>query len=85
MIHRRDGKTFARVDFLFEPYGVVVEVSGRLGHSAPGERARDAQRRNELQDVGRKVYEYTYDDVMRRGRYVEQTLIVRLHGAGWRR
>ena len=27
--------------------------SGRLGHSSPAERARDAQRRNELQDVGR--------------------------------
>jgi very-short-patch-repair endonuclease len=83
VIHRRDGKTFARVDFLFDPYGVVVEVSGRLGHSSPGERARDAQRRNELQDFGRKVYEYTYDDVMRRARHVEETLIVRLHGAGW--
>jgi very-short-patch-repair endonuclease len=85
VIHRRDGKTFARVDFLFDPYGVVVEVTGRLGHSAPGERARDAQRRNELQDVGRKVYEYTYDDVMRRGRHVEETLVARLHRAGWRR
>ena len=85
VIHRRDGRTFARVDFLFEPLGVVVEVSGRLGHSSPAERARDAQRRNELQDVGRKVYEYTYDDVMRRSRHVEETLLTRLHDAGWRR
>ncbi len=30
VIHRRDGKTFARVDFLFEPFKVVIEVSGRL-------------------------------------------------------
>ena len=27
VIHRRDGSTFARVDFMFDPYGVVVEVS----------------------------------------------------------
>jgi very-short-patch-repair endonuclease len=85
VIHRRGGRTFARVDFLFDPLGVVVEVSGRHGHSSPAERARDAQRRNELQDVGRKVYEYTYDEVMRRSRHVEETLLARLHDAGWRR
>jgi hypothetical protein len=85
VIHRRDGTTFARVDFLFEPYGVVIEVSGRLGHSTPAERARDAQRRNELQDVGRKVYEYTWEDVTRRPAFVERTLVARLHDAGWRR
>jgi len=85
VIHRRDGATFARVDFLFEPYGVVVEVSGQLGHSSPRDRARDAQRRNELQDVGRKVYEYTWDDVTTRPAFVERSLIARLHEAGWRR
>jgi hypothetical protein len=85
VIHRRDGGTFARVDFLFEPYGVVVEVSGQLGHSTPGDRARDAQRRNELQDVGRKVYEYTWADVTTRPAFVERSLIARLHDAGWRR
>jgi Transcriptional regulator, AbiEi antitoxin len=85
VIHRRDGTTFARVDFLFEPYGVVIEVSGQLGHSTPADRARDAQRRNELHDVGRKVYEYTWEDVTRRPSFVERTLVARLHDAGWRR
>jgi very-short-patch-repair endonuclease len=84
-IHQRGGRTFARVDFLFEPFGVVVEVSGRLGHSSPAERARDAQRRNELQDVGRAVYEYTWEDVTRRPTDVERSLTARLHEAGWRR
>ncbi|MET0460731.1 MAG: type IV toxin-antitoxin system AbiEi family antitoxin domain-containing protein [Ilumatobacteraceae bacterium] len=84
-IHQRGGRTFARVDFLFEPFGVVVEVSGRLGHSSPAERARDAQRRNELQDVGRAVYEYTWEDVTKRPADVERTLTARLHHAGWRR
>jgi very-short-patch-repair endonuclease len=77
-IHQRDGRTFARVDFLFEEQGVVVEVSGRKGHSSPSERARDAQRRNELQDAGRSVYEYTWDDVTRRGGWVADTLQARL-------
>jgi very-short-patch-repair endonuclease len=85
VIHRHGSKTFARVDFCFEQYGIVVEVSGRLGHSSPAERARDAQRRNELQDVGRRVFEYTWEDVTRRPGHVERTLVARLHAAGWRR
>jgi hypothetical protein len=85
VVFRRDGRAFARVDFLFEAYRVVVEVSGRRGHSSPAERARDAQRRNELQDVGRAVYEYTWEDVTTRRDYVARTLTERLHRAGWRR
>jgi hypothetical protein len=41
---------------------VVVEVTGQLGHSNPVDRTRDAQRRNELQDLGCRVYEYTWGD-----------------------
>ena len=98
VIHRRDGKTVARVDFLFDPFDVVIEVTGQHGHSSPSERRHDAQRRNELQDVGRKVYEYTWADVTERPEYVERTLRARLcqpnrvtsaevadTGAGWSR
>jgi very-short-patch-repair endonuclease len=81
VIHRRDGRTFARVDFLFDDVGVVVEVSGRKGHSSPSERARDAQRRNELQDAGRAVYEYTWEQVTRRAEWVAATLRARLAAA----
>ena len=81
VVHRKDGRQIARVDFLFEPAGVVVEVSGRLGHSSPAERARDAQRRNELQDIGRRVYEYTWADVTERPGYTRRTLIERLRPA----
>jgi hypothetical protein len=85
VIFQRDGRTYARVDFHFRPYDVVVEVSGRKGHSSPAERARDAQRRNELQDAGQRVYEYTWEDVTERRGDVARTLTVRLHDAGWRR
>ena len=78
VIHRKDGRHIARVDFLFEEAGVVVEVSGRLGHTTPNERARDAQRRNELQDIGRRVFEYTWEDVTQRASMVKRTLIERL-------
>ena len=42
------------------------------------ERARDAQRRNELQDIGRRVYEYTWEDVTERPAFVTRTLLQRL-------
>ncbi len=71
LVHRRDGRTVARVDFCFQSHGLVIEVSGRRGHSSPGERARDAQRRNELQDLGRQVYEFTWEQVTRDGAYVQ--------------
>jgi len=78
VIHRRDGKTYARVDFMFDEQAIVVEVSGRKGHTSPSEGARDAQRRNELQDVGRLVYEYTWEHVTRQGDMVGDTVRTRL-------
>jgi len=72
----------ARVDFLFDEFAVVVEVSGGKGHSSPSERARDAQRRNELQDLGQRVFEYTWEDVTRRGIMVSRTLRSRLRPLG---
>ncbi len=83
VVHRRGGRTFARVDFIFEEQSVVVEVSGRKGHASDAERAKDAQRRNELQDVGRKIYEYTYHQVTREPDYVIRTMHERLsHAVG---
>jgi len=61
--HYDRGKFVARVDFLYEAQGVVVEVSGGRGHSTPSERANDARRRNELQQLGRLVLEFTYEQV----------------------
>ncbi len=75
----RDGdRTVARVDFLYREHGIVVEVSGQLGHATPMERARDAQRRNELQDLGLRVYEFTWADVTRRPGWVIRTMRQRL-------
>ena len=71
----------ARVDFLFDGFDLVVEVTGKKGHSTPLDRQRDAQRRNELQDLGLRVIEYTYDDVVNRPRWVINTLRSRLRPA----
>jgi very-short-patch-repair endonuclease len=80
---RRDGQHVARVDFLFAPYAVVVEVTGRLGHSTPRERDHDAQRRNELTDLGFRVDEYTWRHVTERRAWVIMTMHQRLAAAGW--
>ncbi len=77
-----DQRHVARVDFLFDEFAVVVEVSGGMGHSSPAERAHDAQRRNELQDLGLRVFEYTWDDVTKRSTMVGRTLRARLRPLG---
>lgn len=78
VVFRVDGRHVARVDFLFDSHGVVVEVSGQKGHAGPADRSRDAQRRNELQDLGLRVFEYTFDDVTNRSEMVARTLTARL-------
>jgi len=74
VVHRDDGRHVARVDFLFQEQGVVVEVSGGRGHSTAADRAKDARRRNQLQQIGRTVLEFTYEDVTERETYVLETL-----------
>jgi hypothetical protein len=78
VVFRVGGRHIARVDFLFDEVGVVVEVSGQKGHSSPSERLRDAQRRNELQDLGLRVFEYTYEEVTQQAAMVIRTLRARL-------
>jgi very-short-patch-repair endonuclease len=75
---RSDGRHVARADFLYPEARVVIEVSGRLGHSNPTDRDRDAQRRNELQDLDYRVYEYTWGHLSCQPDYVMATLRQRL-------
>ena len=74
VVHRRAGRHVARVDFLYEREGIVVEVSGGRGHSSAADRASDARRRNELQRLGRLVLEFTYEDMTTRAIYVADAL-----------
>jgi hypothetical protein len=74
VVHRAGGRHVARVDFLFEQHNVVVEVSGGRGHSSPRERAKDARRRNELQQLGRIVLEFTFEQITFREAMVVELL-----------
>lgn len=58
------GAFVARVDFLYEALGIVVEVTGAVGHSTRDQRARDATRRNRLGMLGLLVLEFTYEQVV---------------------
>jgi len=78
-IFRRDRTTLARVDFSFEPLPVIAEVSGRRGHSSDAERAKDGRRRNELQQEGFIVLDFTDHQVRREPMYVITALRRALH------
>jgi len=73
-VFKDDGTTIARVDFYFPLDQVVVEVSGRRGHSSALDRQRDARRRNHLQHAGATVLEFTTSDVIDSPGYVLSTL-----------
>lgn len=63
VVFRAGRRTIARVDFHWAEQRLVVEVSGELGHASARERADDARRRNELQELGLDVYEFTFEQV----------------------
>jgi len=63
-----------RVDFEFADGDVIVEVSGRLGHTTDRDRQKDARRRNSLQQLGKTVLEFTTADVMTTPDYVIASL-----------
>ena len=67
-----------RVDFEFRQINLVVEVSGRFGHTSDRDRQKDARRRNALQQIGKEVLEFTTIDVVSNPDYVLATL----HTAG---
>ncbi len=60
---REQGRAM-RVDFLFADAQLVVEVSGRLGHTSDRDRQRDSRRRNALTQQGIVVKEFTTIDVI---------------------
>jgi very-short-patch-repair endonuclease len=75
VIHRRDGKTVARVDFQFSGTNIVVEVDGQVAHATPRQRQHDAQRRRELDDIGFRVLTFVHDEVFRHPDSVRRDLL----------
>jgi hypothetical protein len=72
--YRAGTRVIARVDVLFDPLPVVVEVAGHGTHATRRQRQRDAQRQAELAAMGYLVLTFTYEDVFDRPEYVLTTL-----------
>ena len=69
VVYERESGRAMRVDFEFAT-GLVVEVSGRLGHTSDRDRQKDARRRNALQSQGVPFLEFTTADVVEDPAYV---------------
>lgn len=78
VVHHRTDNRVMRVDFQFSPAPVVVEVSGRRGHTSDRDRQRDARRRNSLVASGWVVLEFTTADVLEDPAYVVATVAAEL-------
>jgi hypothetical protein len=57
------GERTVRVDAIWEPQRIIVEVLGHRFHCTALDLSRDAQRRNELQGLGFDVLEFTAHDI----------------------
>jgi len=63
---RRDGRFFARVDFLWKAARLIVEVDGLAKYSEPGELQREKARQNALVALGYTVLRFTWADITHR-------------------
>ena len=69
-----DGSFVARVDFLYPDQLLVIEVNGHRFHSSREQLQADARRRWQLQQLGYRVLEFTYDDVVSDPMHVVRTV-----------
>lgn len=74
----RAGDRFVRVDFEFPGTDVVVEVLGYSWHRTRSQLRRDAERLNALLDIGRRPYQFTYEQVVEDAPAVVRTLAAAL-------
>jgi very-short-patch-repair endonuclease len=73
VILTRDGKV-RRVDCWFAEHELVVEVSGHRTHSLRSARRGDAQRHRAIVATGKRVVEFTSDEVFDEWADVEREL-----------
>ena len=83
--YRRDGVRAIRVDFEYLEQSLVIEVSGKRGHSSDRDRGKDYQRRNELVRRGKTVIEFTTAHVLGDPDYVVATIRDHLPAAAFPR
>jgi hypothetical protein len=62
----RAGDRVIRVDCYFSDFDLVVELLGYRWHRTKHQMQRDSERMNELQLQGKRVMQFTYDDIAQR-------------------
>lgn len=72
-----DGRRY-RVDNLWRPERLVVELDGHQFHSQRADRNRDAERIARITSAGYRVVTFTYDHVVERSDYVLATVDLHL-------
>ncbi len=78
----QDGATVLR-DRVLEPFGIVIEFDGRLGHSDPTGRLRDNRRDNFVALTGRVPLRYGWQDVHERACECAAEIAAVLVARGW--
>lgn len=71
-------------DRVLEPFGIVIEFDGRLGHSDPTGRLRDNRRDNFVALTGRVPLRYGWQDVHERACECAAEISTILALRGWR-
>ncbi|MDQ1304742.1 MAG: hypothetical protein QG671_569 [Actinomycetota bacterium] len=71
-------------DRVLEPFGIVIEFDGRLGHSDPTGRLRDNRRDNFVALTGRVPLRYGWQDVHERACECADEIATVLALRGWR-
>jgi hypothetical protein len=77
-----DGRAI-RLDTLFDPYDVVAELDGRLGHSTAADRERDRQRDDAHRARGRNPLRFGWARVLGHGCAVAAEVATALRDGGW--
>ena len=74
VVMRETSAFLARVDFFYDSLNLVVEVSGHRSHSTRSARANDAKRQRGLVRIGRRVVEFTSDEVFHQSVMVQREI-----------
>ncbi len=80
---QQSGKVVLR-DRVIDPYGLVLEFDGRLGHSDPDGRFRDHRRDNAVIASGRRVLRFGWNDVHDEACSAAAQVSLVLRALGWR-
>lgn len=70
----RSGVFVARSDFAYPELLIAIEVDGWETHGTPDAMRLDFERQNEIELLGWLVLRFTWDDVVRRPRYVAERI-----------